>query len=55
MILALLFWPVLALLAAGALLALAPGEPGTHLMPAACTVALLGATAVYIAAIWSHT
>ncbi|MGG7608854.1 hypothetical protein ACQ5JZ_05380 [Streptomyces sp. ZG43] len=55
MILALIVWPLIALLAAGALIALAPGEPGAHLLPAFRTVALLGAAAVYIAAIWSHT
>ncbi|MGW9638832.1 hypothetical protein ACWHAU_06695 [Streptomyces albidoflavus] len=55
MILALIVWPAVALLAAGALIALAPGEPGQHLLPAFRTVALLGAAAVYIAATWSHT
>ncbi|MFE0223387.1 hypothetical protein ACFW0U_21445 [Streptomyces albidoflavus] len=55
MILALIVWPLIALLAAGALIALAPGEPGAHLLPAFRTVALLGAAAAYIAAIWSYT
>ncbi|MEL7994286.1 hypothetical protein AAG656_28705 [Streptomyces albidoflavus] len=55
MILALIVWPAVVLLAAGALIALAPGEPGAHLLPAVRTVALLGAACVYIAAIWSHT
>ena len=55
MILALIVWPAVALLAAGALIALAPGEPGQHLLPAFRTVALLGAAAVYIAAIWSNS
>ncbi|WP_186045956.1 hypothetical protein [Streptomyces albidoflavus] len=55
MILALIVWPAVALLAAGALIALAPGEPGQHLLPAFRTVALIGAAAVYIAAIWSSS
>ncbi|MFD9151560.1 hypothetical protein ACFWDF_30710 [Streptomyces diastaticus] len=55
MILALIVWPFIALLAAGALIALAPGEPGQHLLPAVRAVALLGAAAVYIAAIWSSS
>ncbi|MFB6593938.1 hypothetical protein [Streptomyces diastaticus] len=55
MILALIVWPAVALLAAGALIALAPGEPGQLLHPAFRTVALLGAAAVYIAAIWSSS
>ncbi|WP_406000706.1 hypothetical protein [Streptomyces sp. NBC_00829] len=56
MLLALIAFPMLAILGACALVAIAPRRgPGPYFMPAVRTVALITAATVYIAAIWSHT
>lgn len=48
-------WPVLALLGAVGLYAVAPRRaPLLYLGPATCTVALITLAAACVAAVWSH-
>lgn len=48
-------WPLLALVGAAGLYAVAPRRaPLLYLGPAACTVALITLAATYVAAVWSH-
>lgn len=52
---ALVFWPMVALLGAAGLHAIAPRRaPLLYLGPAFCTVALIAIAAAYVAAVWSH-
>lgn len=53
--LALMVFPMLALLAAAGLIACARREPRFPVMPTVRTVALISIAAVYVATIWSHT
>jgi len=56
MILALIIFPMLAILGGCALIALAPRRtPGAHFLPAMRTIAIVTAAVIYIAALWSHT
>jgi len=55
-ILGLIIFPMLALLGACALVAIAPRRaPGLYFLPAVRTVALVTVAVLYVAAIWSHT
>lgn len=55
MILALIIFPMLAILALLGLVACAPNHDlGRYALPAIRTVALLTAATVFVAAIWSH-
>lgn len=55
MTLPLSIWPMVAILGAAGLHALAPRRtPGLYLLPAVRTVALITAATVYVAAVWSH-
>ncbi|HET6356075.1 hypothetical protein [Streptomyces sp.] len=56
MTLGLIIFPVLALLAGCALVALAPARTRTHyVLPAVRTVALVAVAVIYVTAIWSHS
>lgn len=55
MILGLIIWPVVALLGALGLYAIAPRQcRGEYLLPVTRTVVLLTIATLYIATIWSH-
>ena len=56
MLLAVIIFPMLVILSACALVALAPRRtPGAYFLPAVRTVALVTVAVIYVAAIWSHT
>ncbi|MFJ6119801.1 hypothetical protein [Streptomyces sp. NPDC092129] len=55
MALGLLIWPLVALLGAVGLHAIAPRHaPGQYLLPAVRTVAVITTATLFVTAIWSH-
>ncbi|MFD3574756.1 hypothetical protein [Streptomyces sp. NPDC058644] len=55
MILALIIFPMLAVLALLGLVACAPEhDPGRYVLPVVRTTALLAAATAFVAAVWSH-